>query len=124
MKRKEVQELRHGLYRIWWITGDKSLAAVGSFDNGDRWIASTNWVKPISQFDMCSVWDKVERVELMVASQNQSVELDAKICNLVLYQCANHEVLDYFDGKGDCDIAKKSYMLIVTRLKELLESQF
>lgn len=44
INKKDVQKLKHGLYRIYWKSGGCSLASVGSMPNGDRWIAPTNWV--------------------------------------------------------------------------------
>jgi hypothetical protein len=35
-----------GLYRVHWKSGGSSLAAIGMMENGDRWIAPTNWIKP------------------------------------------------------------------------------
>ena len=48
MKAKDVQDLKHGLYRIHWKEkhgGGTSLAAVGSMWSGHRWCAPINWVE-------------------------------------------------------------------------------
>ncbi len=44
MKNKEVQKLKHGVYRLHWKSGGYSLATVGSLENGNRWFACANWV--------------------------------------------------------------------------------
>lgn len=59
----KVQELRHGLYRIYWkedCGGGCSLAAVGSRANGQRWFAPTNWIS-MGTTD----WSNVDKVELI-----------------------------------------------------------
>lgn len=46
MTTKQVQQLNHGLYIIFWKKsegGGYSYASVGSMGNGDRWMAPTNW---------------------------------------------------------------------------------
>lgn len=56
----DPQALSPGLYRLHWVTGGSSLAAVGILDNGDRWMAPINWVAPSSnQAD----WLAVARAE-------------------------------------------------------------
>jgi len=62
MKRKKVQQLEHGLYKIWWKSGGTSVAAVGSGMSGDRWIAPTNWIDA-GITDHC--WRDVKKVKLL-----------------------------------------------------------
>ena len=33
-----------GLYRVHWLSGGSSLAAIGQTSNGKMWIAPVNWV--------------------------------------------------------------------------------
>lgn len=40
-----------GLYRIHWVGGGTSVAAVGMYPNGSTWIAPTNWVKGALKYD-------------------------------------------------------------------------
>ena len=63
MKKKDVQELKHGLYRIHWKSGGSSLASVGSMPDGARWMAPTNWVSGSSASR--DVWRAVESVDLL-----------------------------------------------------------
>ena len=64
MTQREARKLRHGLYRLWWKSGDSSLAAVGSLYDGTRWFAPTNWTAPAYSRLVTSVaWRMVQRVE-------------------------------------------------------------
>jgi len=70
MKRSEAQELRHGLYRVYWKSGGgRSLASVGSDENGRRWLAPTNWLLSDGKIlcDWHKTWIHVDRVELIEA---------------------------------------------------------
>ena len=44
MKRKAVEQLSPGLYRLYWKSGGSSLAAVGCDAGGARWMAPINWI--------------------------------------------------------------------------------
>lgn len=61
MKKKEVQQLNHGLYRIFWKSGGCSLAAVGNMPNGDKWMAPINWVSPGTSARR--MWKEVKNIE-------------------------------------------------------------
>jgi len=63
MKKAKVQELTHGLYRVFWKEGGSSLAAVGSLANGDRWISPTNWISPGSSDR--EIWKAIKEVMLI-----------------------------------------------------------
>lgn len=54
-----------GLFRIHWASGGSSLAAVGMMENGDRWIAPTNWISPCLDPTNEFAWGGIERVELI-----------------------------------------------------------
>jgi hypothetical protein len=58
VKQKKVQQLEHGLYKIWWKSGGASLAAVGSKMNGERWMACTSWIS-----DGTASWPMVKKVK-------------------------------------------------------------
>lgn len=45
-RRQEADRIKPGLYRVHWVTGGFSLAAIGCGFNGDNWIAPINWVRP------------------------------------------------------------------------------
>tara|TARA_R110000772_G_scaffold99174_1_gene198717 strand:- start:3940 stop:4299 length:360 start_codon:yes stop_codon:yes gene_type:complete len=60
MKYSDVQNLDHGLYRIWWKDGGSSLASVGSDQHGFRWLAPTNWISGSSTSTVC--WDAVDHI--------------------------------------------------------------
>ena len=71
MTREEVQSLRHGLYLVHWKGGGKTLAAVGSKHNGDRWICCTNWTSSEYQAtDSYSqqTWNDVQKVGVIAIS--------------------------------------------------------
>lgn len=64
MKKGYVDQLPHGLYRVYWKRkhgGGHSLAAVGSDPKGNRWLAPTNWVS----LNVESDWKAVKEVELI-----------------------------------------------------------
>lgn len=68
MKKKEVQKLRLGLYRIYWKEGNSSLAAVGNTCEGNRWLAPINWVYWENQHSCVvqhgrKIWKEVDYVE-------------------------------------------------------------
>ena len=66
MRREDVQELEHGLYRVYWEDSPEapsSLAAVGSDADGRRWLAPTNWVTVGPQLTQAQQWARVARVE-------------------------------------------------------------
>ncbi len=71
MERAEVNSLKHGVYRVKWkeqAGGGTSVAAVGSKDNGDRWLCASNWTSPPEQSTDSSsaeIWDAVESMELL-----------------------------------------------------------
>lgn len=71
MTKDEVQKLRHGLYKITWRNNEyimESLAAIGSYPNGDRWMAPTNWVHvPTASM---AYWDRVEKIQLIVSDES------------------------------------------------------
>lgn len=47
MKLKDLRQLPNGLYTVHWKSGGSSLAAVGCNDSGVKWIAPTNWLRPL-----------------------------------------------------------------------------
>ncbi len=61
----EVQQLRHGLYIIHWKSGGSSLASVGSFASGQRWVAPSNWVSFINERQAVDIWETIESVEAL-----------------------------------------------------------
>jgi len=65
MTKDEVQTLRHGLYLIHWKNGGKTLAAIGSKYNGDRWICCTNWTSAADKGTDTykqETWDAIDKV--------------------------------------------------------------
>lgn len=51
-----------GLYRVHWKSGGSSLAAIGMMENGDRWIAPTNWITP-GTIPSAGEWGEIERLQ-------------------------------------------------------------
>lgn len=80
MTHTDVQQLKHGLYRVFWKGHEKiSLAAVGSSSNGDRWIAPANWTKPPD--DCRRTWQRVLKVELIEEVKHEThADSDDKSC--------------------------------------------
>lgn len=66
MNKKKVKQLRCGLYQAHWKSGGWSLAAVGQFENGEKWITPTNWVTPV-ECRTCQrrIWKRVKSVILL-----------------------------------------------------------
>lgn len=48
MKMKEFDSINIGLYRVYWKSGEYSLASIGMDTKGQRWLACANWVSPIT----------------------------------------------------------------------------
>ena len=72
MNYSDVQELKHGIYRIHWKEGGSSLSAVGSDHNGFRWFSPTNWISGIS-----TNWDIVDYItQIHIASEQPVLEPD------------------------------------------------
>lgn len=46
MTKAQVKALPLGLYKVWWVGGGTSECAVGQQNDGDKWLAPTNWVAP------------------------------------------------------------------------------
>jgi hypothetical protein len=64
MKQEEANELKHGVYTIYWLYGQKfpySIGAVGSDSEGDSWFMPVNWISDKTSKD----WDAILRVELI-----------------------------------------------------------
>jgi hypothetical protein len=62
VRRKDVRALPHGIYRVYWRHGGgTSIAAVGSTQTGDKWLAPLNWLSPAGP----QAWLEVERVEIV-----------------------------------------------------------
>lgn len=59
--------LKPGLYRVFWLDGSNSEAAVGMKADGTRWFAATNWVHP-SENSSADFWSEIERIEALSAS--------------------------------------------------------
>lgn len=67
-RRQKAERIKPGLYRIHWITGDPSLAAIGCGSNGDNWVAPINWIRPDTVPELeGSVWGVVKSLELIAA---------------------------------------------------------
>ena len=62
MKKAEVKKIPLGLYKVYWKSGGHSLAAIGMIENGDKWLAPINWVRPTEDQD---IWRRVEKLKLI-----------------------------------------------------------
>lgn len=56
MTEKEVKKLPLGCYIVHWKSGGFSLAAMGQMENGQRWLAPTNWLFPAGPDDVYGDW--------------------------------------------------------------------
>ena len=75
MNYSDVQELKHGIYRIHWKEGGSSLAAVGSDVAGNRWLAATNWVS--GSTTSTTRWEEVDYItQIHIASEQPVLEPD------------------------------------------------
>lgn len=96
MTADEFRNLELGLYRVYWKSGGSSLAAVGQTENGERWLAPTNWVAPSVRGE---AWEDVDRVVLITSQHalrddpRQCPSIDASLgrrCVLVRGHHGNH----------------------------------
>lgn len=65
MEQEELLKLPHGLYKVYWKSGGKSLASIGSMPNGDRWIAVCNWINGSVLIKDLSEWSAIKKVKLI-----------------------------------------------------------
>jgi hypothetical protein len=71
MKKKEVDKLCTGVYKVYWKSGGCSVAAVGRTHSGKCWIAPSNWTSKNTTglaWTERKVWKKVKRVELILSA--------------------------------------------------------
>ena len=66
-------DLEHGVYRVNWVDGGMSLAAVGSFHDGRRWLSPTNWTTAdgATQWGGKEVWGMVKSL-ILIETHNYS----------------------------------------------------
>ena len=63
MKKSDVNKLPPGIYRLHWKTYDcTSIAAVGVTEDGDRWMAPTNWTSPTTNR---AYWRMVKKADFL-----------------------------------------------------------
>ena len=70
MTSQEVNQLKHGLYVIHWKSGGSSLAAIGSQENGRRWMACCNWVHTTEGYGDSQneqIWEMIQKVGLITS---------------------------------------------------------
>lgn len=53
-------QVKPGLYRVFWKSGGSSLASVGITADGGKWLAPTNWVSPTTDQ---SAWEDIDRLQ-------------------------------------------------------------
>lgn len=54
---------RAGLYRLHWVSGGTSLAAVGHLYDGTAWFAPINWTSVTTAGIASIEWERVDRFE-------------------------------------------------------------
>ena len=63
MTEDQVRQLPLGLYRVYWLSGGMSVAAVGMDSAGNHWLAPTNWVDPLNQStSSVDTWARVDSI--------------------------------------------------------------
>lgn len=75
MRKKAVENLIQGVYRLHWKSGGSSLAAVGETNNGDKWMAPVNWLS----VGCGASWKLVRRAELLMKSTPLFIESDNNV---------------------------------------------
>jgi len=67
MTKEDVDELDHGVYRLYWTTKSYSLACVGSLHDGSRWFACSNWTSENTSgiVGYGKQWEKVLKAKLI-----------------------------------------------------------
>ena len=66
-------KLDHGLYKIYWKDGGRSMASVGSLHSGKRWFAPTNWTSKDHNI-ASSCWNKVKDVKCIMSNADLNRE--------------------------------------------------
>ncbi len=59
-----VQEIKPGLYRVFWKRDGSSFAAVGMTGDGGRWLAPINWIYPTRHQPDWALVDWLEAIEV------------------------------------------------------------
>jgi hypothetical protein len=62
----EASALFPGIYRLHWVEGGSSLAAVGMLHDGTRWFAPINWTGIVQERIACVKWEMVESAEVVI----------------------------------------------------------
>jgi hypothetical protein len=60
MTKEQVKALPCGIYKIYWVGGGTSVAALGMKRNGNKWLAPTNWMSPTRKQN---IWEKIYRMK-------------------------------------------------------------
>jgi len=60
--------LKHGIYKIYWISGGSSLAAIGFTHDGTNWFACCNWTSESNTAPSVAStkWAEVKSIELLI----------------------------------------------------------
>ena len=61
----EAKGLYPGIYRLNWVSGGSSLAAVGKLHDGFCWFAPINWTSVVQERIASVKWKLVESVEFI-----------------------------------------------------------
>jgi hypothetical protein len=89
--------LKCGLYRVYWKSGGSSWASIGIGNDGTRWLAPTNWVAPMLQ--PVNLLSDIERVEVIVSNipvANEPVKEKAFLIRFHYYRSIEEDE-DYGD---------------------------
>jgi len=70
MTEDQVRQLPLGLYRVYWLSGGMSVAAVGMDSAGNHWLAPTNWSLSRGS-DLTAYWSGVDSIELITTQADE-----------------------------------------------------
>lgn len=127
MTNEQARALQHGLYRLFWVSGGSSLAAVGSTTRGDRWMAPTNWVDGVASGrdgDGRPLWSHVRHAEKVKVGSPRSTFIDGGLWAIerieslgtdLANECTAHAKLK--DEVRELLIALGGYKTIASALK-------
>lgn len=59
----EIHKLKFGVYRVWWKSGGSSVASLGYFSDGRRWLAPSNWITLLDDYE--DVWKDIRKMTFL-----------------------------------------------------------
>ena len=69
MTKKQINKLKFGCYRVWWKSGGYSVASLGFFRDGTRWLAPSNWITFPTEFN--NIWPSIRKMTFICGQNNR-----------------------------------------------------